>query len=362
MDDYSSGRRQTRESPYQAWRKSEGVPVHEGSYIEDLYSAEVAPWARMGQRGAIVNLADQEQDDGHLIEIAPGGQTEVQHHLYEASIFILEGRGATTFWQADGPKQTVEWSRGSLFAPPLNCYYQHFNLDGQKSARLFAVTNLPMVMNIFRSTEFLFGDQFKFADRYGAEDTYFSDPGQHVGIRQWKTNFVPDLRSFKLDDYSERGAGGVNMRYALANNQMVAHVSDFPSGTYKKAHKHGVGAHVVILSGIGYSLLWSEGEEPRKVDWKDGSVLSPKEGEFHQHFNTGPSRARYLALRLGALDSHSNNELRGELPLSSISIREGGWQIDYQDEEPWVYELFERECAKNGATVTLPRPSYALAR
>jgi hypothetical protein len=124
------------------------------------------------------------------------------------------------------------------------------------------------------------------------------------------------------------------------------------------AHRHNVGAHVIILSGVGYSLLWTPGEEPRKVDWQDGSVVSPKEQEYHQHFNTGTGRARYLALRLGALDTRSGNEIRNGLPLSTISEREGGWQIDYEDEDPEVYAVFERECAKNGAQVTLPKPDY----
>jgi mannose-6-phosphate isomerase-like protein (cupin superfamily) len=314
----------------------------------------------MGQKGALVTLAEQEEDDGHLVEVAPGGQTEVQHHLYESTIFVLDGRGATTFWQQGKPKQTVEWERGSLFSPPINCYYQHFNLDGQRPARLFSVTNAPMLMNIVRNAEFIFNDSYVFADRYDAEDDYFTDPGTHLGIRQWKTNFVPDLRTFKLDDYHERGAGGINMQIRLANNQMQCHISDFPSGTYKKGHKHGVGAHVLILSGIGYSLLWFKGEEPRKVDWKDGSVLSPKAMEYHQHFNTGPGRARYLALRLGNLDRSGNEAREGDgLPISTISEREGGWQVDYEDEDPEIYALYERECAKNGAKVVLPKPVYA---
>ena len=100
---------------YQQWQAGEGIPSYTGSYVADLYNLEVAPWARTGQKGAFVNLASQELDDGQLTEIAPGGQTEVQHHLYESLTYVLEGRGATMIWQKDGPKQTVEWQRGSLF-------------------------------------------------------------------------------------------------------------------------------------------------------------------------------------------------------------------------------------------------------
>src|SRR5438445_536542 len=82
--------------------------------LPDLHTAEVAPWPRIGQKGALVCLAEQEQDDGWLVEIDPGGQTEVLHHLFETTIYVVEGRGATTIWQAGSDrKQTVEWQTGS---------------------------------------------------------------------------------------------------------------------------------------------------------------------------------------------------------------------------------------------------------
>ncbi|HEY3118380.1 MAG TPA: hypothetical protein VGK54_16670, partial [Chloroflexota bacterium] len=100
MEDGESRRgRMTREdSVYLQWQKAEGIPTYTGSYVEDLYNLPVAPWGRTGQSGAFVNLAAQELDDGQLLEIAPGGQTTEQHHLYETMIYVLEGRGATTLW------------------------------------------------------------------------------------------------------------------------------------------------------------------------------------------------------------------------------------------------------------------------
>ena len=95
-DDATQPRRgERRESPYQEWQSSEGIPVYTGSYVDNLYTLELADWPRTGQSGAFVNLADQEQDDAWVVELAPAGNTEVQHHLCEATVFVLTGRGAT---------------------------------------------------------------------------------------------------------------------------------------------------------------------------------------------------------------------------------------------------------------------------
>src|SRR5207249_6564913 len=125
MDEGETSRGNGRKSDYAIWAEGEGVPVYRGSYVTDLYNCDIADWARTGQKGAIVSLAEQEEDDGHVLDIAPGGKTEVLHHLYESTTFVLEGRGATSIWQKGMPKQTVEWQRGSLVSPPVNSHYQH---------------------------------------------------------------------------------------------------------------------------------------------------------------------------------------------------------------------------------------------
>jgi hypothetical protein len=363
MEDGAEGRvtRFSGPSPYKKWEEQEGIPIHRGSYIESLYEADVQPWARSGQKAAFVNLADQEKDDGWLVEIAPGGQTEPMHHLFEATIYVVTGRGATTFWQGDQPKQTVEWQRGSLFSPPLNCYYQHFNLDGNQPARLFSVTSCPIMINLTRDPEFVFNDTYAFSNRYKGEEDYFSNPGRMEG-GEWHTNFVPDLRAFELRASANRGVGAMALGFALAHNQMACHISQWPSGTYKKAHCHGVGAHVTIIGGQGYSLLWMPGEERRKVPWHDGSVLSPMAGEYHQHFATGRDPARFVALRLGALDLERHERKVTEFnPLHWAGNPQSIGGIPYEEEDPAIYAEYAAECAANGVEVRLPKPQYVTA-
>ena len=334
-------------TPYQEWKAAEGVPIYTGSYVDNLYTLELAPWARMGQKGAILNLADQEEDDAWVVEMAPAGSTEVQHHLCEATIFVLTGRGATSFWQEGSEKQSVEWQRGSVFSPPANCHYQHFNGDGGAPARLLTVTNAPMVINLFRDPEFNFKNPYVFNQRFGGEANFFTAPAERLNPRTCKTHFVPDIRAFPLDSNPQRGPGNSKAGSSPPKNAMYVHTSEFPPGTYKKVHRHGVGAHVIVLKGEGYSLLSFEGEEPRKVDWKDGSILSPAQDEFHQHFNTGREPARYLAVLLGQL----NRGHGGGTPH----------QIEYVDQDPSIYDLYVAECAKNGVDVVLPGHEYRSA-
>jgi quercetin dioxygenase-like cupin family protein len=349
-----------RQTPYTLWRRGEGVPFYMGAHVDDLRTAEVTPWSRLGVKGAIVNLAAQEVTDGWLLEVPPGGQTEPIRHLFEASYYVLEGRGATTVWQpGTSSKQTVEWHEGSLFSPPLNCWYQHFNHDGQRPARLFTPTTAPLMMNAVRDADFVFNCDYAFTDRYAGDETYFTDPGRKINTREWQTNFLPDVRTIGLPERRERGAGNL-LFFWMAGNAMNLHISEFPPGTYKKAHRHGPGAEIIVLGGSGYTLLWSAGDHERvRVDWRDGSIFSPMGGQYHQHFNTGTTPARYLAYTFGGVVV---NDTRDAGEGASMSEREGGWQIEYEDEDPAILAEFERECARNGAAVTLDHPLRGATR
>ena len=196
---------------------------------------------------------------------------------------------------------------------------------------------------------------FSFKDRFDSQDGYFSGQGKSYSGRVWETNFVPDVRGFVLKDWKERGAGGRNIMFELSDNTMCSHISEFPVGTYKKAHRHGPGAHVVIIGGTGYSLMWPEGSPIRRFDWHEGSVIVPPEMWFHQHFNAGTTPARYLALRWGS----KKNRFRKRYGIDK-SVKEGGDQIEYQDEDPGVREMFEQALAEHGLESRMA-PAYEAA-
>ena len=173
-----------------------------------------------------------------------------------------------------------------MFAIPLNCWHQHFNGSGREPARYVAVTNGPSVMNLYDDVNFVFNTAYDFKNRFAGEPDYFTPKTEAKGFLL-PTNFVPDAVNLPLISAKERGAGGGHIRFNMAKGSMSSHISQFPIGTYKKAHAHGPSAHVIILSGEGYSLMWAEGEEPKRYDWQVGSLIVPPNKFFHQHFNSG---------------------------------------------------------------------------
>lgn len=346
LDDY----KRKRVDVYSLWQEEQKIPIIRGFFVEDIKTVEVAPWYLMGGLGAFINMEGcGGVNDAYVCEIPPGEKLKPQKHLFEETVYVASGRGATTVWQQKGKKHTFEWGPGSLFALPLNAWYQHFNSSGNEMVRLFAVTNASFMMNLFHNQDFIFGDEFVFNDRFdpGKED-YFNSKGTLDGRFYLSTNLVNDTHSLKLYDYRERGAGGTNIKFDMAGQTMGGHISEFPVGTYKKGHKHGPGAHVLLLSGQGYSILWPEGGERRRVDWKQGSLVVPPDQWFHQHFNSGASPARYLALRWGNFRWSFMQTVDGSGETYK-NIKLGGGQIEYEDEDPMIHREFEAGLAKAGA-------------
>jgi oxalate decarboxylase/phosphoglucose isomerase-like protein (cupin superfamily) len=336
--------RTEKDSPYVRFVHSEGLDIISAQYVPNLRTVELKPWPRRNAKGVVINHEySRYSNDCYVCEIAPGQKLVPQHHLYEEMILVLSGRGSTTVWNNAGARIAFEWKAGSIFAIPLNCWYQHFNGSGQDVVRFVAVTNAPAVITRYDNLDFIFNCPYDFNNRFSGEPDYFSSKGEQEGFLL-RTNFVPDAVNLPLITAKERGAGGGHIRFNMARGTIASHISQFPVGTYKKAHAHGPGAHVIILSGEGYSLMWPEGEEPQRFEWQVGTLVVPPNMWFHQHFNSGASPARYLAFK------HWSPRNGQGVPISWISRRLGGTQIDYADEHPKVRQLFAEALARHDLT------------
>jgi len=343
-DEFASKFQAEKETPYTRFIAAEGLDILDGLYVRNLNTVELKPWARRGGRAVFINHdASRTSNDCYVMEIAPGGKLAPHRQLCEEMIMILSGRGSTRVWTDAGSEVTFEWGPGALFGVPLNAHHQHFNGSGTEPARFVAVTNLPPLMNVFEEPGFIFGTPYDFRGRFDGTPDYFTPKSEHQGFRL-ETNFVADAVNLPLIEARERGAGGGHIRFNFARSSLNAHISQFPVGTYKKCHRHGPGAHVIILTGEGFSLMWPDGEEPRRFEWEVGSLIVPPNMWFHQHFNTGPTPSRYLAFK------HEGVAVRNAqgVPKAWISMRIGGDQIDYADERPEIRTMFADALARHG--------------
>jgi oxalate decarboxylase/phosphoglucose isomerase-like protein (cupin superfamily) len=366
---------------YGKWIRQQGVPVYEGHGLEDVRELCMSSWPRMGGRGAIIQLYGMEGLTGmYVAEIPPGGALEPERHLYEEIICILDGNGAMEIWQEGAPKRSFEWGKYSVFAPPLNCFHRMVN-GGREPVRFLAVTNAPLIMDVFHNADFVFNCPYPFKDRYDGEENYFAVGSKRYELdRQhiWETNFIADVIAASLGARDIKGAGVELTQFELAGNGLIGHVSQWPAGRYHKAHYHGPGAILLGLQSSGYVLLWPKdagarpyesGNEDQvlELQWREGSVYCPPDKWFHQHFNTGRQPARHLALRYSGrifplgMRVAAKVMMQGEDGAPYTSIRDGGTLIEYEDEDPEIRRRYEAALTKTGVANQMPPVRYSAA-
>jgi hypothetical protein len=213
---------------------------------------------------------------------------------------------------------------------------------------------LPLAMVINPDPEFHFANEFVNKDLLYSEDTkniysqakkfYTERVGDVHQDNLWLGNFFPDMASFdKLEPHRTRGAGGHAFYYRSPTGG-GGHMSVFPVGTYKKAHRHGPATVIVIPRGDGFSVLWEEGKEKIFVPWHEGSMFVPPRQWYHQHFNVGAEPARYFAIARPRDVFDRDEDSRHEIP--------------YTEEDPKIREYFEVELAKRGVESLMPPECY----
>jgi oxalate decarboxylase/phosphoglucose isomerase-like protein (cupin superfamily) len=281
---------------------------------------------------------------------------------FDEVVYVVQGRGATTVWQSGGERKSFEWSENSMFLLPRHHFHQFSNTSGSRPARLLHYNYFPLLLSASPDAEVFLttdrGDVFappKALDLQAlyAEPALKTSDTEDVSWKRrlsvWVGSFFPDMSVWdKLTVNEGRGAGGRSVAMEFPGSEIACHMSMFPSRTYKKAHRHGPGRAIVIPAGEGYSVMWEEGKEKVIAPWKPGSLITPPNRWFHQHFNIGASPARYLAF-------HPPLQFDGHAEKVEDRARD---QIEYVDEDPAVRELFESELSKRGLTSLIPEEAY----
>lgn len=344
--------------PYKSWAEGEGIPVHL-DFGHQLLGLKTGDWDRYEAKGCFAHTHGMgDFMANYVLEVAPGQKTRPVQHIYESFFFVLEGYGSTVVWLPDGTRRSFEWGPKALFAIPLNCKYQILNATGQKTVRLSVTNDAPLVINLFHNLDFVFNNPCTFPDRVGDPDQFegggklYSYGKDSLSKVQniWETNFINDLSKVRLYAFEGRGKGSTNVNFSLADGTVHAHVSQMPTGRYKKAHRHAAGTHVHAIDGTGYSLLWYEGDsEFVEIPWEHGFMYTPPFWMYHQHFNTCDQPARYFACSLGSrrypFIALRRKSAEGK---GAESVKKGGRQIEYEDQDPRIHRKFLDELAANG--------------
>jgi mannose-6-phosphate isomerase-like protein (cupin superfamily) len=343
---------------YRRFVENEGAPLYEGSTLDNLATLPLREWERRGGNVAYTRLGSQENINLQIVEIPPGGELKPEHHIYEAVMYVLQGRGATTLWQEGEAKQTVEWEKNGLLAIPLNAWHQEFNSSGDQPCRVVFGTNMAHVLNLYHNRRFVFDNPFVFKNRYSSSwQRYFANAGKQLNLRLFETNFIPDIGNFTLDPYPERGRRMSVMRLCMASASLSLHIAEVSAGTYMTAHKHGPGAHVLCVAGEGYELLFMPGEKQRRsLPLKPTAVVSPQRNEYHQHFNTGHGSLKMLAFKEQGYSSKYGTGKSYQPALSAQDKDPNAeiYQISYENEDPRISEEYYRELEKKGISFRLP--------
>jgi quercetin dioxygenase-like cupin family protein len=374
------GKFKRKPMPYDSFMEAEGIPIYRGIGVRRVQDLPLEPWKRLGGRGSYIQLYGTEGLWGsYVVEVPPGGALNIERHLYEKNVLVVEGRGSTEIWQDGKDKpQTFEWQKWSLFSIPLNAKHRFVNATNSP-ALLLCGTTAPNVMNLIDNPRFIFDCPYNFSDRYSGAEDFFkpkddieADPIRGLAMR--KTNLIPDVVNCELPLDNRRSPGYRRIEPSMANNRFYVWIGQHETGRYSKAHKHASAAVLICLTGKGYTYTWPDalGMTP----WKDGHAdkvmrqdyepvgmvsAAPMSGDwFHQHFGVSKE-----PLRLMAWHGPNNQRARkagrpGEqlMDYGAIDLKKGGAAIPYHEEDPAIRREFEETLAREGLASRMEQSRY----
>ena len=357
--------------PYDTFMEAEGVPIYRDIGVRQVQNLPMAPWKRLGGRGSYIQLFGTEGLWGmYIVEVPAGGALNIERHVYEKMVLVIEGRGSTEVWQeGQVHPQTFEWQKGSMYSIPLNAFHRFVNATNSP-ALLLCGTSAPNMFNLLDNTHFIFNCPYNFNDRYNGTSDYFQakedvlpDPVRGLAMR--RTNFLPDVISCELPLDNRRSPGYRRVEPHMAGNRFYQWIGQHETGRYSKAHKHASAAVLICLKGKGYTYTWPEalGSRPweagkaefvKRQDYEFGGMVTaaPMTGDwFHQHFGVSKD-----PLRLTAWFGPNNSRARkpgvpGEaiMDRGAIDIKKGGDAIPYCEEDPYLLKEFKEALAREGA-------------
>src|SRR5262249_7233401 len=194
-------RRYARKSAFLEFCDRDGLAVITGYSVDDLKTAPLKHWERWGSPAAYCHLEGSQGFVGVIIAEIPAGKSlKAIRHMYDEQVLILSGRGQPHFW-SDSTKVpiTLVWNAGTFFSPPLNVKHQLHNGSATEPVLFATANNLPLVMNLYNSPDFVFNVAYEFSDRFAGQRDFFSSELKPGALEDRAVNFIPDLMAVQLD-------------------------------------------------------------------------------------------------------------------------------------------------------------------
>jgi mannose-6-phosphate isomerase-like protein (cupin superfamily) len=355
---------------YDKFMESEGVPVFRGIGVRTVKELPLADWPRLGGRGSYIQLSGTEGKWGfYVVEVPAAGALNVEKHLYEKVVFVVEGRGTTEVWlEEGGKKHTFEWQKGSMFSIPVNAYHRIVNASAQP-ATLMAGTTAPNLINLIGDVDFIFNCPYKFTNRFSESDDFYKpnddvEPDPIRGLAMRRTNFIPDVVNADLLLDNRRSPGYRRVEPHMTGNKFYIKIGEHETGRYAKAHAHTSATVLMCVKGKGYTYTWPErlgvtpwadgkAEQVERVDYEPFGMVSAAPGGahwYHQHFNSSKEPFRLIMWNGPNHPSLVTGLPPGakQIDYTGMDIPEGGTSIPYWMEDPFLREEFERCLEQEG--------------
>lgn len=371
--------RERNPTAYEEWIRGQSVPVYGigeerdveyiehngdiyGEWVPDPMAIELDDWERVGGRGAYIKLWCYRQFvDTFVLEIPARDELNAQKHLWEQQYYVLDGSGTMVITDEEGEESVLEWSMGDIFAVPLNYEYKMYN-TGNESATLLGISTAPNMINCFDDLDFILDNDYVFSGRY-SKDLLGSEKKE---VSPTKTTtlleslYFNNIKGRNLYDEELERKYNLGVKKAAIHwvppQSLVGHTAHWPAGSYAPAHKHptATGLGFIILQGdAGYTQVWdgpvhvSEAEFSARIPYGEHTVWALNTDLWHQHFGVGQEDARYYAWYLG------NRKRPGfggwfKRWAAHINIEKGGWSINFDQEDPVIFEQFKEELEKRG--------------
>ena len=208
------------------------------------------------------------------------------------------------------------------------------------------------MINIFDDLDFVFGNDYRFPNRYDENPDYFTPSTEVLATAEtkramWRTNLISDIADCELPLDNQRSPGYRRIEPHMAGGYFWTFVGEHMPGKYSKAHAHESGAVLICIRGEGYTLNWPVGYGPRpwesghgdvveRTDYVAGGMVAaaPGGGEwFHQHFGSGSGPLRFLVFFGGAPGTqYADYRAQRGAPKAWLNadVEEGGRSIGYR--------------------------------